>query len=428
MNKLIQIFKLKDLRVKIFAVVLLLALTRVLAHIPIPGVDTQQLQAFFQQNQLFGLLDIFAGGGLANVSIAMLGLGPYITASIIIQLLTILIPKLQELQKEGGEAGRAKINMYTRFLTVPLAALQAFSTITLFSRGAGGVGGGIIGLLSPFEWLITILSVTAGTLLLMWIGEWISEYHLGNGISLIIFAGIVAQLPQFVQQGIATYDPSRLPTMLGFLLIGLLVIAGVVLITEAQRNIPISYAKRVRGNKLYGGVSTHLPLRVNTAGVIPIIFAISILLFPGIVANFFIQSNNASIANFAQQVVALFNNQTFYGIVYFLLVVLFTFFYTAIVFNPDEVAENVQRQGGFIPGLRPGKQTAEFLYRVLNRITLAGAFFLGFIAVMPFLFQAITNSPNLTIGGTSLLIVVAVVIETVKQIESQLIVRDYEGF
>src|SRR3989344_4250941 len=261
----------------------------------------------------------------------------------------------------------------------------------------------------------------------MWIGEWISEYHLGNGISLIIFAGIVAQLPQFVQQGIATYDPSRLPTMLGFLLIGLLVIAGVVLITEAQRNIPISYAKRVRGNKLYGGVSTHLPLRVNTAGVIPIIFAISILLFPGIVANFFIQSNNASIANFAQQVVALFNNQTFYGIVYFLLVVLFTFFYTAIVFNPDEVAENVQRQGGFIPGLRPGKQTAEFLYRVLNRITLAGAFFLGFIAVMPFLFQAITSSPNLTIGGTSLLIVVAVVIETVKQIESQLIVRDYEG-
>ena len=428
MNKLIQIFKLKDLRGKIFAVLLLLALTRVLAHVPIPGVDTAQLQAFFEQSQLFGLLDIFAGGGLSNVSIAMLGLGPYITASIIIQLLTILIPKLQELQKEGGEAGRAKINQYTRYLTVPLAALQGFSTIMLFSRGAGGIGGGIIGLLSPMEWLITILSVTAGTLVLMWIGEWISEYNLGNGISLIIFAGIIAQLPSFVQQGLATYDASRLPTMIGFLIIALLVIAGIVLITEATRNIPVSYAKRVRGNKLYGGVSTHLPLRVNTAGVIPIIFAISVMLFPGIIANFFIQSNNATVASIAQRVVELFNNQTFYGIVYFLLVVVFTFFYTAIVFNPDEVADNVQRQGGFIPGLRPGKQTAEFLYRVLNRITLAGAFFLGFIAVMPFLFTAFTNSPNLTIGGTSLLIVVAVVIETVKQIESQLLVRDYEGF
>lgn len=428
MNKLAQIFKLPDLRNKILAVLLLLAFTRVLAHVPIPGIDAQRLSSFFEQNQLFGLLDIFAGGGLSNVSIAMLGLSPYITASIIMQLLTILIPRLQEMQKEEGEAGRSKINQYTRWLTVPLAALQGFGTVTLFAR-SGGIGGvNIISALTPFEWFITILSITAGSIILMWIGEWITQYNVGNGISLIIFAGIVAQLPQFVQQGLATYDPSMLPTIIGFLIIGLIVVAGVVMITEAQRNIPISYAKRVRGNKLYGGVNTHLPLRVNTAGVIPIIFAISVMLFPGIIANFFVQSSNPMVASYAQKVIEIFNNQSFYGVTYFLLVVIFTFFYTAVVFNPEEVSENVQRQGGFIPGLRPGRQTAEFLYRVMNRITLAGAFFLGLIAVLPFIFQAITGSPNLTIGGTSLLIVVAVVIEVVKQVEAQLLVRDYEGF
>jgi len=426
MNKFIQIFKLKDLRNKIIVVVLLLSASRVFAHVPIPGIDTENLKSFFDQNQLFGLLDVFAGGGLSNISIAMIGLAPYITASIIFQLLTILIPKLQELSKEGGEAGRAKINQYTRFLTVPLAALQAFGTIMLFSRGGGG--GGLIGVLSPFEWFMTILSVTAGSIIIMWIGELITEYNIGNGISLLIFAGIVAQLPQFVQQSLVTYDVSRLPTYIGFLVIGLLVIAGVVMVTEATRNIPVSYAKRVRGNKLYGGVSSHLPLKVNTAGVIPIIFAISVLLFPGIIANFFITVNNVTVAGIAQKVVDLFNNQTFYGIAYFALVVVFTFFYTAIVFNPEEVAENVQRQGGFIPGLRPGSQTALFLDKVLNRITLAGAIFLGLIAVLPFLFQAFTNSGNLVIGGTSLLIVVAVVIETIKQIDSQLVAHDYEGF
>ena len=427
MQKLFQIFKVKDLRSKIIAVALLLAATRILAHIPIPGIDVARLKSFFEQNQLFGLLDIFSGGGLSNVSIAMLGLGPYITASIIIQLLAILIPSLHELQKEGGEAGRAKMSMYTRYLAVPLAALQGFGTISIFARGGGGTGP-ILGALNPFEWFVTLLSVTAGTMVMMWIGEWITEYNIGNGISLIIFAGIVARVPQFIQTSIVTYDPTNLPTILGFAVIALLVVAGVVIITEAQRNIPVSYAKRVRGNKLYGGVSTHLPLRINTAGVIPIIFAISVMIFPGIIANFFLRANNAIVANLAQRVVDLFQNQTFYGAAYFLLVVVFTYFYTAVIFNPDEVAENVQRQGGFIPGLRPGSQTAEFLYKVLNRITFAGAVFLGLIAIMPFVFQAITGTANLTFGGTSLLIVVAVVIETVKQIESQLIVRDYEGF
>ncbi|HLC44853.1 MAG TPA: preprotein translocase subunit SecY [Patescibacteria group bacterium] len=427
MRKFLLLFKLPDLRLKIISVALLLALTRVMTHVPIPGINSEALREFFAQNQLFGLLNIFSGGGLSNVSIAMLGLGPYITASIIIQLLTILIPKLQELQKEGGEAGRAKLNQYTRMITVPLAALQAFSTISLFQRTTSGAGA-VISNLDAFHWFITILSVSAGTMIMMWIGEWITEYNIGNGISLIIFAGIVSGIPTFVQQGIATYDPTQLLTYLGFLVVGIIVIAGVVLISEAQRNIPVSYAKRVRGNKLYGGVNTHLPLRINTAGVIPIIFAISVMLFPGIIANFFVQAQNPMVASLAQKIVDLFRNQSFYGVSYFILVVLFTYFYTAVVFNPDEVAENVQRQGGFIPGLRPGSQTAEFLYKVLNRITLAGAVFLGLIAVMPFIFQALTQTQNLTIGGTSLLIVVAVVIETVKQLDVQLVARDYEGF
>lgn len=425
-RKLIQIWRLKDLRNKILMVALLLAATRVFAAIPIPGVNLGALKQFFSSNQLFGLLDIFSGGGLSNLSIAMLGVGPYITASIIMQLLAIIVPSLGELQKEG-EQGRAKINQYTRFLTVPLAGLQSFGTVTLFTRGAAA-NAQILQALSPVEWFIIILSVTAGTLILMWLGELITEYGIGNGISLIIFAGIVAQLPTGAARTIKIFDPSSLPTIAGFVAIAVVVVLGVVVMTEATRNIPVSYAKRVRGDKLYGGVNTHLPIRVNTAGVIPIIFAISVLLFPGVIANFLVNAKTEGIANFARQVTELFNNQTFYGIAYFLLVVAFTYFYTAVVFNPEEISDNIQKQGGFVPGLRPGRNTAEFLYRVLNRITLAGAVFLGLIAVLPFLMQIITKTQALTIGGTSLLIVVAVVIETVKQIESQLTMRDYEGF
>jgi preprotein translocase subunit SecY len=426
MHKLIRVFKLPDLRQKIIMVALLLVATRFLAHIPIPGVDAENLRRFFQQNQFFGLLDIFSGGGLSNFSIAMLGVGPYITASIIMQLLAIIVPKLAELSKEGGEAGRAKINQYTRMLTVPLSAMQAYGTILLFSRG-GPQGGGVIALQGPFEWAITIITVTAGTMLLMWIGELITEYGIGNGISLMIFAGIVAEVPLAVQRFIVTFDPSNIVTIAGFLLIALVVIAGVVVVTEAQRNIPVTYAKRVRGMRLYGGVDTHLPLRVNQAGVIPIIFAISLMLFPGLIANFFVNARTVAVANIAQAVLRFFQNQTVYGLLYFFFVVIFTYFYTAVVFNPDEISENIQKQGGFVPGLRPGKQTADFLYRVMNRITLAGALFLGGIAVLPFLMQAVTSSQLLTIGGTSLLIVVSVVIETLKQIDSQLVMRDYES-
>lgn len=408
-------------------VLLLLGITRVLAAIPIPGVDVGALKQFFASNQLFGLLDIFSGGGLSNFSIAMLGVGPYITASIILQLLAILIPKLSELQKEG-EQGRAKINQYTRILTVPLAILQGFGTVMIFARGSQG-SLRVLGLLTPAEWLVILLSITAGTLILMWLGELITEYGIGNGISLIIFAGIVARIPTEAARNIRLFnDPSQLPTIAGFILLALVVILGVVVMTEATRNVPVSYAKRVRGDKLYGGVSTHLPIRVNTAGVIPIIFAISVLLFPGVIANFLVNARTEVIADFARKVTALFQNQTFYGIAYFILVVAFTYFYTAVVFNPENISENIQKQGGFIPGLRPGRHTADFLYRVLNRITLAGAVFLGLIAVLPFLMQLVTKTQALTIGGTSLLIVVAVVIETVKQIESQLAMRDYEGF
>ncbi|TSA46563.1 preprotein translocase subunit SecY [bacterium] len=427
-KKLIQIWRLKDLRNKILIVLLLLASTRILTAIPMPGVNRAGLAQFFNQNQLFGLLDIFSGGGLSNFSIAMMGVGPYITASIIIQLLAIIVPKLGELQKEG-EQGRAKMNQYTRYLTVPLAALQAFGTIHLYTLGGGKTGGiQIFGVLTPADWLLILLTVTAGSMIMMWIGELITEFNIGNGISLIIFAGIVARLPQAIQKTVAIFDPSKLPMIIGFLAIALVVVTGVVVMTEATRNIPVSYAKRVRGNKLYGGVNTHLPIRVNTAGVIPIIFAISVLLLPGIVANFLVSAKTAAIAHFAKQITALFQNQTFYGVAYFLLVVLFTYFYTAVIFNPEEISDNIQKQGGFIPGLRPGRQTADFLYRVLNRVTLVGAVFLGLIAVLPFLMQIITSTQALTIGGTSLLIVVAVVIETVKQIDSQLVMRDYEGF
>jgi preprotein translocase subunit SecY len=429
MNKLSLIWKTKDLRNKILIVLGLLLLTRILAQIPIPGLNPADIKNLFQQNQFIGLLNLFSGGGLANLSIVMLGVGPYITASIIMQLLTIIVPSLAELSKEGGEAGRAQINQYTRYLAIPLAMLQGYGTIRLLSSSTGG---GIVSGFTAFEWFVTLLAVTAGTMLLMWLGEIMSEFDVGNGISLIIFAGIVAQLPSAAVQAYQVYagTPSALPTVLGLAGILLVVIAGVVLVTEAQRNIPIAYAKRVRGNKLFGGVNTHLPLRLNQAGVIPIIFAISIMIFPALLAQFFINAKAPWLANGAQKIVDLFQTQgLFYGVAYFVLVMAFTYFYTAVVFNPTEIAENVQKNGGFVPGLRPGGQTADFLSKVLNRITLAGAFFLALIAVLPLFLPKLLSIPqSFAVGGTSLLIVVSVVIEIIKKIDAQLTMHDYEGF
>lgn len=426
MNKLSLIWKTKDLRNKILIVLGLLLLTRVLAHVPIAGINITGLKAYLQQSQFFNLLDIFSGGGLTNFSIAMLGVGPYITASIIMQLLTIVVPAFAEMQKEGGEAGRAQINQYTRYITIPLAILQGFGTIRLLQTQGGA---SVLGAFTPFQWFLTLLSVTAGTMLMMWLGEIMSEFDVGNGVSLIIFAGIVARLPSNFGFLTSWYDSTKLPIVIAFLAMVLIVIAGVVLVTEAQRNIPIAYAKRVRGNKMFGGVDTHLPLRLNQAGVIPIIFAISVMLFPAMIAQFFVNARSGVLANLAQKTITLFSSQgLFYAITYFILVMAFTYFYTAVVFNPEEIAENVQKNGGFVPGLRPGAQTADFLSTVLNRITLAGAFFLAVIAVLPLTLQYFTGTTSLTFGGTSLLIVVSVVIEIIKKVEAQLTMHDYEGF
>ncbi len=430
MNKIALIWKTKGLRNKILIMVGLLVLTRILAHIPIPGVNIANLRNFFNQNAFANLLDIFSGGGLSNLSIAMIGVAPYITSSIIIQLLTVIVPRFQEMQKEEGEAGREKLNQYTRYLTIPLAALQAFGTIRLLQSGTLGSGAGALGAFTPFQWFTTIFAVTTGTMVMMWLGELITEYGIGNGISLIIFAGIISRLPQALDQirllYFTPYDPSKLPTLLGFAALALITIVGVVVVTEAQRNIPVSYAKKVQGTKTYGGIDTHLPLRVNQAGVMPIIFAISVMLFPTFIGNFLLSARSAKLAHFAQSTVTLFQNQTFYATLYFILVVLFTYFYTAVVFNPEDISENIQKNGGFIPGIRPGRQTIEFLYRILNRITTFGAVFLAVIAVLPFLMtKAFGNSQALSIGGTGLLIVVAVVIETIKIIEAQMI--DYQA-
>jgi len=421
-EKLVQVFKIKELRNKILFVFGILVVFRLAANIPVPGVNVEQLRQFFEGNQFFGLLNLFSGGGLRNISIVMLGVGPYITASIIMQLLTMIVPRLEQLYKEEGEAGRQKFNMWTRWLTVPLAAMQTFGMIKLFQSQ------GIFSSLSGFQLSTIIITATAGTIFLMWLGELITEKNIGNGVSIIIFAGIVAGLPTSLTQLFAVWDPSKLFTYIGYLVFGIAVIAAVVFVTEGQRNIPVSYAKRVRGNRVYGGTSTHLPLRVNQAGVIPIIFAMSIMLFPGMIANFFVNASNPTVANIAASINSIFQNQVFYGAIYFILVVAFTYFYTAVTFDPHKISENLQKQGGFVPGIRPGQNTSEYLARTLNRITLAGALFLGLIAVLPFIVQGITNIQSLTIGGTGLLIVVAVVIEIMKQLESQMIMRDYEGF
>lgn len=420
-------WRIPDIRQKFIVVACLLLVFRVAAVIPVPGVDPASLQSLFAGNQLFGLLDIFSGGGLSNLSIVMLGVGPYITASIVIQLLTMVIPRLEEMQKEEGEAGRRRLNQWTRLLTIPLAAVQAFAFINLLQRG-GLQAGAAIGLqFSPWELMVTIVTITAGTIFLMWLGELISEQGIGNGISLIIFVGIISSLPQVLIQARAAFTPDLLVTYIGFAIVALIVIAGVVVVTEGQRAIPVSYAKRVRGNKMYGGASIHLPLRVNQAGVIPIIFALSIMLFPGVLANFLVGVRVELISRLAQMVVDAFADQLFYGVLYFVLVVAFTYFYTSVTFDPGQIAENIQKQGGFVPGIRPGKQTMKYLKYVVNRITFTGALFLGFIAVLPLLLQAATRVNTLTIGGTALLIVVSVVLETMKQIQSQLTMRQYEG-
>ncbi len=401
---------------------MLLVVFRLAANIPIPGVDQDRLRLFFEGNQFFGLLNLFSGRGLSSISIVMLGVGPYITSSIIMQLLTMVSPRLNQIHKEEGEAGREKFNQWTRWLTVPLAALQTVGMIALFRSQQ------IMAPEGAFQMASIIITAVAGTIFLTWLGELITEKKIGNGVSIIIFAGIVSGLPSTISRIASTWDSSQLFTYIIFLIIVIAAIASIVYITEGQRNIPISYAKRIRGNKVYGGSSTHLPLRINQAGVIPIIFAMSIMLFPGMVSNFLANASNPTVASVARTVGNVFQNHWFYGIMYFVLVVAFTYFYTAVVFDPNNIAENLQKQGGYIPGIRPGKNTEEYLYKIMNRVTLTGATFLGLIAVLPFIVQGFTNMSSISVGGTGLLIVVAVVIEMIQQIEGQLVMRDYEGF
>jgi len=423
LNRVSQVFRIKDLRAKILFVLGIFVVFRLMANIPMPGIDIENLRSFFEQFQVFGLLNVFTGGTLANLSIIMLGLGPYITAVIIMQLLTMIFPQLERIYKEEGEAGRQKFNQYGRILTVPLAMLQGYAMLSLLQRQ------GAIGEMTPVLLLTSIVTVTAGCLFLMWLGELITEKGIGNGVSLLIFAGIVAGVPASIRTIIIQWDPAQIPAYLLFFGMALLIVAGVVMVNEARRNIPVSYAKRVRGMKMYGGVSTYLPLNVNPAGVIPIIFALSIMLFPGMIANF-LSGAGGIVGSAAQSIGVLFENPWVYGILYFLLVGLFTYFYTAVTFDPKAIAQNLQKMGGFVPGIRPGAPTAGFLYYILNRVLLIGALFLGSIAVMPSIIQGITNVGAFTflVGGTSLLIVVSVTLETMRQVKSQLQMREYETF
>ncbi len=412
-------FQDKLLRKKVLYLAGFLVLFRVLAAIPIPGIDIARLQVLLAGNQFLGLLDIFSGGGLANLSIVMLGVGPYITSSIIMQLATMMFPKLKALYHEEGEAGRLKFAQYSRMLSVPLALLQSFGFLMLLEKQ------GVLGDLTFFSRMVNVLIVTGGSMLLMWIGELMTEFSIGNGVSMIIFAGIVARIPTVLSQSIVTFDVSQIPLYLGFIIAAVAVVLGVVIVTEAERPIPITYAKRVRGNKVYGGVSTYLPLRVNQAGVIPIIFALSILLFPQLILSFLVNVNSEFIKSIATFMLALVSNGWFYAIAYFILVFLFTYFYTAVTFDPESIATNLQKSGAFIPGVRPGQPTSDYVSKVLTRITLVGATFLGAIAVLPMAVQGITGIASLAIGGTALLIVVSVVLDLVKKVGAQLSMREY---
>lgn len=408
-----------SLRTKIFFTLGFLALFRLLATIPVPGIDGAALARFFAQNQFLGLLNIFSGGGLGNLSIVMLGVGPYITGSIIMQLLTMMVPKLKALYHEEGEAGRRRFSQYSRLLTVPLAIVQGFGFLVLLQRQ------GIVPELGLMPLISNIIIITAGSVLLMWLGELITEFGIGNGVSLIIFSGIVAQLPAQVQQLIFTFELSQIPLYIGFAVIALAVIAGVVAVTEAERSIPITYAKRVRGMRVYGGLSTYLPLRLNQAGVIPIIFALSILLFPQMIFSFFAQIDLSFVQRASSAILATLANQWIHGILYFGLVVLFTYFYTAVTFDPESIATNLQKNGAFVPGVRPGQSTSVYVGKIVTRITLVGALFLGVIAVLPLVMQGLTGMGALSIGGTALLIVVSVVLDLARKLDAQIALREY---
>jgi preprotein translocase subunit SecY len=427
----ISAFRIPDLRQKIFFTLGMLVIFRFIATVPVPGVDREGLQSFIQQSQLLGMLNLFSGNGLQYFSIAALGVYPYITASIIMQLMTPIIPRLNELSNEGQQ-GRNRINQYTHWLTVPLAMLQGYAQGVLFASQSPPLIENF-GLFNPETFLPTfaiLMSMTAGTMLLVWIGELITENGIGNGISIIIFGGIVASLPSAVGSlftaGTLT---SNVVGVVLFLVIGFITIVGIIMINEGQRRIPVHHAKRVRAGRVYGGSTTFIPLKVNSAGMIPLIFAVSIMVFPGMIAQYLSASSSEWVRDFANVLSRVLSPDSLpYNIVYFLMVVGFTYFYTMVIFQQQKIPENLQRQGAFIPGVRPGRNTELYLQRVLNRITLVGALFLGVVAVLPWIASLITGLNTLQLGATSMLIVVGVAVDTMRQLEAQLMMRNYEGF
>jgi preprotein translocase subunit SecY len=423
-ESLLNAFRAPDIRRRILFVLGILVVYRLLAQVPLPGIDRQALAQFFQNNQAFGIIDLFAGGGLSQLSIVGLAMNPYINASIIMQLMTGVIPSLQALSREG-EYGRQRLNQYTRYLTVPMALLQAFGILSALNA-QNVIIGSDFSLGNAMSW-VQMVTLVAGAVLLMWLGELITEKGIGNGISFIIFAGIVSRAPAGVV-GLLQAPSAR--DIVLFVIIAIVAVGTIIYIQEGQRRIPIQYASRVRGRRMYQGGQTFLPLRVNLAGVIPIIFAVSILAFPGQLAAYFSFSEVEGVRNVANAIGSFLASTSIqYSILYFLLTVGFTYFYTAFTFKPDETAEQLRKNGGFIPGIRPGKPTQEYLGRVVSRITLAGALFLGTVAVAPVLAGVLDpNLQGIAIGGTGLLIVVSVVVETMKQIEAQLMMRNYEGF
>lgn len=421
-DKVKLLFRDKQLRRKLIFTLFIFLIFRIFAFLPVPVIDLEKLRTLFSQSQFLSLLDIFSGGTLVNFSVMALGLNPYITASIVIQLLTMVFPKLEQLAKEG-EQGRFKINQYTRFLTVPITIVQAIG-IYVFLKNQN-----IIGSVSPLEFFSIIITLVAGTFILMWFGELISEFGLGNGISILIFAGIVGRLHVVFGRTFAIVNQEIIFNLIIFVAVSLLVIGAVVFINQAIRKIPVYYAKRIKGNRMYQAATNYLPLKLNQAGVIPIIFAVAFVLFPQLVGNFLQYSDNAFLAGFAKFLVTAFNpNGLFYNLFYFILVIGFTFFYTVIVFNPKKITEEIQKHGGFIPGIRPGLATKQYLEKILYRITTAGAIFLGIIAILPAIVSNVTGISDLVIGGTGILIVVSVILETFKTVESQLVMRSYEKF
>jgi preprotein translocase subunit SecY len=420
-QKLVQAWKIKEVRNSLLFVGAMMVLFRFLANIPLPGIDVAALRQYLETNQALGMINLFSGGTLSNFSVVAMGVAPFITSSIIFQLLGMIIPKVEEIQKDG-EAGRQRINQWSRIATVPLAILQGFGVLSMLRSSSMH----ILTRTDILYYVVILSTITAGTMFLMWMGEMMNERKVGNGLSLLIFAGIVSGLPTSLQRMLVSTTGNGMATWIGYGIVAIITVFGVVFITEAQRNIPIQYARQVHGSG--GGVASALPLRVLMAGVIPIIFAVSMLMIPTMVAQFLLTAKSAWLASASRWVLATFQDQTFYGVFYFVLVVLFTYFYTSVIFKPTEIAENLQKQGGFVPGIRPGQPTADYIQGVITRVTFAGALFLGAIAVMPLILKGFSGTNTVSIGGTSLLIIVSVVIEAMKQIESHVSMREYDAY